>query len=255
MSFNLYLLSFSPLEQFQISPIFSCTCFKFNFSFSNFTLFLIFSFFLLFLFFRLVIFKIKIFPQNFQLICEGLYFLVGNMLKDNLGKKGEVFLPVFFVLFLIVLICNLLGMIPYSFTITSHLFFTFFLAFIIFFGITYIGIYSHKLNFLNIFLPKNTPVFIIPLLVVIELISYIIKIFTLSIRLFANITSGHALLKIIAGFTWVMISVSGYLSLIGLIPILLLFLLISLELGIAFLQAYVFTLLSCIYLNDVLETH
>nr|YP_010338924.1 ATP synthase F0 subunit 6 [Dixoniella grisea]UNJ18996.1 ATP synthase F0 subunit 6 [Dixoniella grisea] len=249
------LLCTSPLEQFEILPLVPFFIFGINITFTNSTLFLVVSFFLIFTFLQFIIYQIRIIPNNWQLIGEFLYSLVSNIIKENIGNKGEIYFPFIFVIFLLVLSTNLIGMIPYTFTVTSHIIFTFSLAFILFTGINLIGILLHNFNFLNVFLPKNTPIFIIPLLIVIEIISYITKVFTLSIRLFANLTSGHALLKIIAGFSWTMLSITGVFAIFAIIPLLLLILLIGLELGIAFLQAYVFALLSCIYLNDVLNMH
>ena len=130
-----------------------------------------------------------------------LYYVTLDMIKDNLGKKGEIYFPFFFTLHLVLLSCNLLGMIPYSFTVTSHITFTFTLALSIFIGINIIGFRTHGLRFFSLFLPRGVPLVILPLLVTIEFISYVVKVFTLSIRLFANMTSGHTLLKIIAGFS------------------------------------------------------
>lgn len=146
-------------------------------------------------------------------------------------------------------------MIPYSFTVTSHIIFTFGLALSLFIGINIIGVREHGIKFFSLFLPKGVPLIIMPLLVTIEIISYLIKVFTLSIRLFANMTSGHTLLKIIAGFAWTMLQSGGLIAFFHIIPLVLLLILIGLELGIAALQAYVFTLLTCIYLNDVLDMH
>lgn len=122
------------------------------------------------------------------------------MVAENIGEKGEKYLPIIFTLFFLLLFCNVVGMVPYAFTVTSHIAFTFGLAFSLYIGINIIGIRTHGAQFLCVFLPKGVPFFIIPLLVVIEFISYIIKVFTLAIRLFANMTSGHTLLKIIASF-------------------------------------------------------
>lgn len=129
------------------------------------------------------------------------YSLTVDIVKVNLGKKGEIYFPFIFSLHLLLLSCNLLGMVPYSFTVTSHIIFTFGLALSIFIGINIIGIKTHKLKFFCLFLPKGVPLIIVPLLITIEILSYLLKVFTLSIRLFANMTSGHALLKIIAGFS------------------------------------------------------
>lgn len=132
---------------------------------------------------------------------EEFYFLTVGIVNENLGAKGEVFFPFIFSLHLFLLFSNLLGMIPYSFTITSHIAFTFGLSLSIFIGINIIGLKTHGINFFSLFLPRNVPLIIVPLLVTIEFLSYIVKVFTLAIRLFANMTSGHTLLKIIAGFS------------------------------------------------------
>jgi len=124
-----------------------------------------------------------------------------TIVKDNLNNKGEIYFPFIFTLHLFLLIANLIGMIPYSFTITSHIIFTFSLALAIFLGINIIGIKQHGINFFSLFLPRGVPLVIVPLIITIEFLSYIVKVFTLSIRLFANMTSGHTLLKIIAGFS------------------------------------------------------
>mmetsp|Transcript_6377 Transcript_6377/g.15497 ORF Transcript_6377/g.15497 Transcript_6377/m.15497 type:complete len:147 (-) Transcript_6377:259-699(-) len=146
-------------------------------------------------------------------------------------------------------------MVPYTFSLTSHIILTLTLAMIAFIAINIIGIVEHKFNFLSVFLPRDTSLILIPLLVGIEFISYNVKVLTLAIRLFANITSGHTLLKIIAGFAWSMLSIGGLFSVLYLIPALLLVVLTGLELGISILQAYVFVLLICIYLNDVINLH
>ena len=245
----------SPLEQFEIVTILPITFLNLNLSFTNASFFLLISLLFLFFWLNLSFYKNSLVPNNWQIFKEMLYYVTLDMIKDNLGKKGEKYFPFFFTLHLVLLSCNLLGMIPYSFTVTSHITFTFTLALSIFIGINIIGFRTHGLRFFSLFLPRGVPLVILPLLVTIEFISYVVKVFTLSIRLFANMTSGHTLLKIIAGFSWTMLSTGGILAFFHLIPLALLFILIGLELGIAVLQAYVFTLLSCIYLNDVLELH
>nr|AYR06579.1 ATP synthase F0 subunit 6 [Lithothamnion sp.] len=251
----LTLIIASPLEQFEIVTLIPFTLLGLNISLTNSSLFLIFSSFLAILWLFLSFFKMNLVPNNWQVVQESFYLLTANIIKDNLGFKGEIYFPFIFSLHLLLLFCNLIGMIPYSFTVTSHIIFTFSLALSIFIGINIIGIRTHGFKFFNLFLPRGVPLIIMPLLVTIEFISYLIKVFTLSIRLFANMTSGHTLLKIIAGFAWSMLSAGGLLAFFHLIPLALLTILIGLELGIAVLQAYVFTLLTCIYLNDVLEMH
>nr|AYR06613.1 ATP synthase F0 subunit 6 [Renouxia sp.] len=249
------IIFFSPLEQFEIITILPLTFLGVNISLTNSSLFLITSVFIIFFWLNLSLFNRSIIPNNWQVIQEGFYQLTVNMVKDNLDAKGEHYFPFIFSLHLILLFCNLIGMIPYSFTVTSHIIFTFGLALSIFIGINIIGVQTHGFKFFSLFLPRGVPLVIVPLLVTIEFVSYIVKVFTLSIRLFANMTSGHTLLKIIAGFAWTMLTTGGLLALFHLVPLALLLALIGLELGIAILQAYVFTLLTCIYLNDVIDLH
>nr|YP_010620185.1 ATP synthase F1 subunit 6 [Gredgaria maugeana]WAX04221.1 ATP synthase F1 subunit 6 [Gredgaria maugeana] len=245
----------SPLEQFEIINIIPIYFYYLNLSFTNSSLLMFFVISFSFFWLSLSFFKVKLIPTYWQLIHEEFYFLTNNIVWENLSLKGEIYFPFIFSLHLFLLFSNLLGMIPYSFTITSHITFTFGLSLSIFIGINIIGFKTHGLNFFSLFLPRNVPLIIIPLLVTIEFLSYLVKVFTLAIRLFANMTSGHTLLKIIAGFAWTMLISGGLLSILHLIPLFLLFLLIGLELAIAILQAYVFTLLTCIYLNDVLDLH
>ena len=166
-----------------------------------------------------------------------------------------LYFPLIFVIFIFILTCNLLGMIPYSFTVTSHIIVTFFLSLSIFIGVTIIGFAHHGIHFFSFFLPAGAPVVLGPFLVVIELISYISRAFSLAIRLFANMMSGHSLLKILAGFAWTMLSVGGIFYVIHLVPLIIVFIITGLEIGIAMLQAYVFTVLTCIYLNDSINLH
>ena len=245
----------SPLEQFEIVTIFPISLFGLNFSLTNSSFFLLLSSFIIICSLTLSFFKISLVPTLWQLLKESLYEVTSNMVKDNLGQRAEAYFPFIFTLRLLLLTCNLIGMVPYSFTVTSHIVFTFGLSLSIFIGINIIGIQTHGINFFSLFLPRGVPLIIVPLLVTIEFVSYIIKVFTLSIRLFANMTSGHTLLKIIAGFAWTMLSTGGLLAFFHIIPLGLLIALIGLEFGIAALQAYVFTLLTCIYLNDVLNMH
>nr|YP_009515561.1 ATP synthase F0 subunit 6 [Kumanoa mahlacensis]AVK39539.1 ATP synthase F0 subunit 6 [Kumanoa mahlacensis]UEQ11845.1 ATP synthase F0 subunit 6 [Kumanoa mahlacensis] len=245
----------SPLEQFEIITILPLNFLGLNFSVTNSTVFLLLSSVIIVFLLNLSFYKVSLVPASLQSIKEVIYEVTSSMIRDNLGSKGEKFFPFIFTLHLLLLTCNLVGMVPYSFTVTSHIIFTFSLALSIFIGINIVGFKTHGIKFFSLFLPRGVPLFIVPLLVTIEFISYIIKVFTLSIRLFANMTSGHTLLKIIASFAWTMLSAGGLLAIFHIIPLGLLIALIGLELGIAGLQAYVFTLLTCIYLNDVLDMH
>jgi F-type H+-transporting ATPase subunit a len=158
-------------------------------------------------------------------------------------------------LFVYLLFTNLIGMVPYSFTATSHLVITFGLSFSLFFGITIVGFIHHGLHFFSFLLPKGAPLILAPLLVVLELVSYGFRAISLGVRLFANMMAGHTLVKILSGFAWTMLSVGGILSVASVLPFLIVFALIGLEIGVACLQAYVFTILICIYLNDAINLH
>jgi ATP synthase subunit 6 len=160
-----------------------------------------------------------------------------------------------FAIFCIVLFSNLFGLIPYTYTTTSHILFTFLLAFCAFSLINYVGIRKQGFNFFALFLPSGAPLAIAPFLIIIEIISYVARVFSLSIRLFANLMSGHTLLKILAGFIWLMILGGSIGSVCFVIPAAIVFIVTGLELAIAFLQAYVFTILVIIYFNDVLSLH
>nr|QJH88480.1 Atp6 [Pterocladia lucida] len=245
----------SPLEQFEIVTILPLSIAGINISITNSALFLCLTFTISIFWLSLTFYKSSLIPTNWQLLKELIYSITSNMVRENLGSKGEFYFPFIFSLHLFLLFCNFVGMVPYSFTVTSHIIFTFSLALSIFIGVNIIGLQTHGLNFFSLFLPRGVPLIIVPLIITIELLSYTVKVFTLSIRLFANMTSGHTLLKIIAGFAWTMLSAGGLLAVFHIIPLGLLVALTGLELAIAGLQAYVFTLLTCIYLNDVLDLH
>ena len=237
----------SPLEQFEILPIF-----QIPFIFTNSSL--IVSIGLIYIYIYINI-KNKFIPTNFQQIFETIYNTTLELSYANIGKKGKFFLPLIFVLFFFILLCNLIGMVPYSFTITSHLIITFTLSLTIYIGFNIIGIKKHKLNFLNLLLPSGASIALVPLLVPIELVSYIFRVISLPVRLFANMMAGHTLLKVIAGFAWSMLSVNSFIFIVHFIPLILLVILIGLELGVAMIQAFVFTILTCMYINDALNLH
>lgn len=237
----------SPLEQFEILPII-----QFPFIFTNSSILLILIIFYLATF---IVLKNRFIPTNFQQIFETIFNTTTELVYSNIGKSGKDFIPLMFVLFLFVLVSNLIGIVPYSFTVTSHLIITFTLALLVYIGFNIIGIQKHKQNFLNLLLPSGSSIFLVPLLVPIELISYIFRVISLPVRLFANMMAGHTLLKVIAGFAWSMLNVNNFILIAHFIPLILLVLLIGLELGVAIIQAYVFTILTCMYINDALNLH
>lgn len=191
-------------------------------------------------------------PGRMQSLVEVSYEFVANMLKDNVGSEGRPYFPFVFTLFMFILACNLLGMLPYSFTVTSQIVVTFGLAFVVFIGVTIVGFIKHGLGFFHFFLPTGVPGFLAPLVIPIEVLSYLIRPVSLGLRLFANLTAGHTMLKVFAGF---IAPLGAFYILPGAIPLAAVIGLTVLELAIAFLQAYVFAVLSCIYLHDAIHMH
>lgn len=251
---------FSPLEQFQIIPIFSFYFGIYDISITNEVIILV-----LVLFFSSIFFlssaKAKdnsylIIPSYCQTIVEIIYKMVLSLVTDNIkDKRGQYFFPLVFFIFFFILSLNLIGLVPYSFTLTSHLIVTLSLSLAIFIGINIICIRIHGIHFFSLFLPSGTSFALSFLLVPIELISYIFKPISLSIRLFANMMAGHTLLKVIAGFAFVLMGKTGLLFILHYIPLFILIPLFGLELGVALIQSFVFSILTCIYLNDAINLH
>lgn len=217
----------------------------------------------LMLFFVLVNFLLNLknvmfLTQSFvQIIFEELYMFVLNVVKQNIGTLGIIYFPIVFNVFYFIYFVNIGGLVGYNLQLTSHIFVTFCISISLFIGVILIGIYNLKRKFLNQFIPKDAPKLLFPLLVVIETISYIIRPFTLGIRLFANMFSGHVLLFVIISFVIVIVEkkLIIFKILLLIFPIMLLFFIMTLELLIMFLQAYVFIILFCVYLNDSLHAH
>jgi F-type H+-transporting ATPase subunit a len=191
----------------------------------------------------------KIIPGKIQLISEMFYSFVAKMISDTAGSKAKPFFPFIFSLFMFVLFCNMVGMLPYSFTVTSHIIVTLIMALFIFVAVTIIGFIKHGFKYLSIFVPSGVPVILLPLITVIEIISYLSRPVSLSVRLFANMMAGHTMLKVFGGFV-VSLGILG-----GWLPLSFSVALTGLEILVAFLQAYVFAILTCIYLNDALNLH
>jgi len=246
---------YSPLEQFEIIPFFHVPFGVFDFSITNSTFFGWVVFFVLLVLFYMIFESAVLIPQSWQIVLEGLFETAINLVFDNIGERGKKYVSLIFVLFSFLITSNLIGMVPYSFTITSHLILTFSLALFLFLGINIISIKKHKLNFFSLFLPSGSTIILAIILVPIEIVSYFFRVISLPVRLFANMMAGHTLLKVIAGFAWTMMSAGGVLFVAHYIPILLLIVLIGLELGVAMIQAYVFAILTCMYLNDAINLH
>jgi ATP synthase subunit 6 len=250
---------YSPLDQFKIAPLFSLVVAGIDISVTNFLLVSLLTIFVI----RGFVFLIKepnsnsffVIPNGWQHIIEKLYALVTQLLSDIITTGSERYFPFVSVLFMFILSNNLIGLVPYSFTVTSHITLTFFLSFSIFVAMNIIGFQRHGVELFSLFLPANTTFFLALLLVPIELISYIAKPISLGVRLFINLMAGHSLLKVIVGFSWNMLLVENLKAVVFILPLLILVLLMGLELGVALIQAYVFITLTAIYLNDSESLH
>jgi len=218
-------------------------------SFTNASLFMMISAFTIISLFFLATKKKAIIPTKMQLVSELCYSFVYKMISDTVGSKGKPYFPFIFSLFIFVLFSNMVGMLPYSFTITSHIIVTFMLAATIFIGVTIIGFIKHGIGYLKLFVPSGVPLILLPLIVIIEIISYLSRPVSLSVRLFANMMAGHTMLKVFGGFVISLGIIGGWLPLGFSVA------LTGLEILVAFLQAYVFAILTCIYLNDALNLH
>ena len=218
-------------------------------SFTNASLFMLITVTTILLFLYLSTKDKKIIPNKLQLLSEILYNFVAKMISDTAGSKAKPYFPFIFSLFVFVLMCNMIGMVPYSFTVTSHIIVTMVLALFIFIAVTVIGFFKHGFKYLSIFVPKGVPVILLPLITIIEIISYLSRPVSLSVRLFANMMAGHTMLKVFGGFVISLGLLGGWLPLSFSVA------LTGLEILVAFLQAYVFAILTCIYLNDALNLH
>ncbi len=242
----------NPMHQFEVHALYDLpTIGGIDTSFTNASLWMVIAVASITLFFGLTSRFTSVVPGRLQSLGELGYTFVANMLKENVGTEGMRFFPLIFTLFMFILFCNLLGMLPYSFTVTSHLIVTFALAALVFLLVTLVGFAYHGIGFLKLFVPSGIPMILMPLLVLIELISYLTRPISLSVRLFGNMVAGHTMLKIFGGFV-VGLSAAGLVPL-AVAPFLLMIALTGLELLIAALQAYVFTILTCIYLNEAIH--
>ena len=240
--------AFGPMDQFEIKRFLPLDLFGVDASFTNASLFMVAAVALIIGFLNYAMSGRSLVPSRVQSVAEMAYEFVANMVHENTGKEGMKYFPLVFTLFIFVLILNLLGMIPYSFTVTSHIIVTFALAALVFVVVTGIGFARHGLGFLKLFVPSGLPIMLLPLIVVIELISYLIRPISLSVRLFANMMAGHTLLKVFAGFV-------APLGVAGIAPLIATTAFTGLEFVVAFLQAMIFSVLTCIYLNDAINMH
>ncbi len=238
----------SPLEQFEITPYANFETVIGNLAFTNSSLAMIITVFTITLFLTLTVKTNSLIPSRIQLISEMSYNFIAQLLNDTVGDQGKKYFPFVFAIFMFVLIGNMVGMIPYSFTFTSHIIVTFALAAVVFIGVTILGFVKHGLHFFSFFVVPGLPWYMLPILIPIEVISYLARPISLSVRLFANMLAGHTLLKVFAGFV-------VPLGFLGVVPLAFIVALTGLEILIAFLQAYVFAILTCLYINDAIHLH
>src|SRR5882724_11170032 len=238
---------FSPLEQFDVVKVFLINLFYFDVSFLNVLLLLILI--NLFLIFVIFFFKynLKLIPTVWQYCFEFIYKFIFNIVKQQIGEQGYVYFPFIFVIFNFILLCNMISLFPFGIALTSHLVIILFLSITISLSVFLLGLLKNNLQFLRIFIPQ-CPFVLLPILIIIEIFSYFIRILSLAIRLVANILAGHTLVYIISNFILVLFNVKYLLCVLFIFPLLAIFIL---EFGVAFLQAYVFVILVSIYLSDV----
>ncbi len=237
-----------PLEQFEIQRIVPMKLGGLDLSFTNSALFMVVALALVTGFLILGMRRGALVPGRWQCAAELSYEFIAGLIRDTVGAEGRRYFPIVFSLFMFILVGNLLGMVPYSFTFTSHIIVTFALAAVVFIGVTILGFVKHGMRFFGIFVPPGAPIAMWPLLIPIEVISYLSRPISLSVRLFANMLAGHTLVKVIAGFI-------GIMGVFGILPLAVVVALTGLEILIAFLQAYVFAILTCLYINDALHMH
>ena len=245
----------SPVEQFTIKVLFALNLFGYDISFTNSALFMVLASAVSCGFLVFAMRPASIVPGRMQGLAEMMYEFVAEMVRSNVGNEGRPYFPFIFTLFMFILFSNLLGLIPYSYTVTSQIVVTFAMALFIFIGVTIIAVVKHGFHFFSFFIPSGAPKALLPLIFVIEVISYFIRPVSLSVRLFANMLAGHTMLKVFGGLA-VMIAGAGGVFVAGsILPLVAIIGLTGLEVLVACLQAYVFTILTCMYLNDAIHLH
>ena len=238
----------SPLSQFEIKTLIPIRLGEADLSFTNSALMMVIALVCISAFLILGMRRGALVPGRWQSMAELSYEFIVNLIRETVGGDGRRYFPFVFALFMFVLFGNLLGLAPYSFTFTSHIIVTFAMAAVVFIGVTILGFIKHGVRFFSFFVPPGVSIAMWPLLIPIEIISYLSRPISLSVRLFANMLAGHTLLKVFAGFV-------PALGAFGVLPLAFVAALTGLELVIAFLQAYVFAILTCLYINDALHLH
>jgi F-type H+-transporting ATPase subunit a len=241
-----------PIHQFDIHRIVPINFGGWDLSFTNSSAFMVLAVLLTAGFFMVAMRARSLVPTRLQSVAEISYEFVANMLRDSVGKEGMKFFPFVFALFIFIFVCNMLGMVPGAFTVTSHIVVTAALAALVFLTVLVVGFAKNGLHFFKLFVPEGVPVLILPLVVAIEVISFLTRPVSHSVRLFANMLAGHITLKVFGGFVVMLLS-AGSFAVLTPLPLLMAVAITALEVLVAFLQAYVFTMLTCMYLNEALH--
>lgn len=248
----------SPLDQFEVksltqfdAPILG----EFHLSLTNLGLYSLITLFLVLGLHIIANNNSKLIPSKWSIALESSYASVHAMVRDNIGAGNEVYVPFIYSLFFFLIIGNLNGNIPYGFTITTSAVVCLGLSLIVFLGVTILGLAKHRVHFFSFFIPSGTPLALVPLLVLIELISYFARSVSLGVRLFSNMVAGHTLLNILSGFLYKLFTTSALVAVVTLIPFAIFIALIGLELAVSVIQAYVFCILTCSYLKDAIDLH
>lgn len=249
---------FSPLEQFEVTSLISIQLpilGYINFSLTNLGLYTILTVYFVLTFHFIASNNKQLIPSRWSISLESSFASVHSLVKAQIGAAHEVYLPFIYSLFFFILFANLNGNVPYGFTITTSIIVALGLSVTIFLGVTILGLSLHKLHFFTYFVPSGAPTALIPLLVPIEIISYLARAVSLGVRLFANITAGHSLMKILSGFLAPMFTNGIILAVVAVLPFTIFIAIVALELAVSFIQAYVFCILTASYIKDAIYLH
>jgi F-type H+-transporting ATPase subunit a len=243
----------NPIEQFSVSKIVDVHIAGLDFSFTNSALYMLIAVAIVCALMMIGASGGTGIPGRLQALAEMAYEFVAGMVRSAAGEHGMMFFPLVFCLFMFILICNLVGLIPHTFTVTSHIIVTASMALLVFLTVVVVGIKKNGLHFLKLFVPSGVPIYILPLVVAIEVFSFFVRPVSHSVRLFANMLAGHITLNVFGGFVVMLLGAGALTKVVAILPFAMTIGLDALELLVAFLQAYVFAMLTCMYLNDALH--
>lgn len=252
-------MAYSAFEQFEIIRLIPLHLFgNLDISITNSTLFMFLA--LLFFYFLYYVSGIKegaLVPSRWQSVIEIIYEAIFGIVQDNIGKtpNNQKYFPFIFTIFMFIVLMNVFGIIPYTFSPTAHIAVTFGLSLSIFIGVTLLGMVNYGSNYFSMFMPAGSPLILAPFMIVIELVSHTAKAVSLGVRLAANITAGHILFAILSGFTWTMLTTGGFMAIASIFPMLIVLFITVIEMAVAVIQAYVFSLLTAIYISESIHLH